>query len=83
VAFAAPRRGLSATIVVPHANSAEKNHAMRAYFSDTHNVVEGAAGAGLAAVLRERNAVNGRRIGVVFTGGNVDSSKFARVLSEA
>ena len=61
----------------------ETEGAIRAYFSDTHNVAEGAAGAGLAAVLRERNAVNGRRIGVVFTGGNVDSSTFARVLSEA
>jgi threonine dehydratase len=55
--------------------------AMRAYFSDTHNVAEGAAGAGLAAVLREGPAVAGRRIGVVFTGGNVDADTFARVLA--
>ena len=37
----------------------------------------------MAAVLREPNAVNGKRIGVVFTGGNVDSGTFARVLSQA
>ncbi len=55
--------------------------AMRAYFSDTHNVAEGAAGAGLAAVLREGPAVAGGRIGVVFTGGNVDADTFARVLA--
>ena len=55
--------------------------AMRAYFSDTHNVAEGAAGAGLAAVLREGPAVAGKRIGVVFTGGNVDADKFAHVLA--
>jgi threonine dehydratase len=54
--------------------------AMRAYFSDTHNVAEGAAGAGLAAVLRERDSVAGKRVGVVFTGGNVDAAVFARVL---
>lgn len=53
---------------------------IRAYFSDTHNVAEGAAGAGLAAVLREREAVAGRRVGVVFTGGNIDAAVFARVL---
>ena len=55
--------------------------AMRAYFSDTHNVAEGAAGAGLAAILQERQDLAGKRIGVVFTGGNVDANTFARVLA--
>jgi len=59
----------------------EVERAMRAYFSDTHNVAEGAAGAGLAAVLQDRNAVPRKRIGVVFTGGNVDAAAFARVLA--
>jgi threonine dehydratase len=59
----------------------EIESAMRAYFSDTHNVAEGAAGAGLAAVLRDRAFVAGKRIGVVFTGGNVDASTFAGVLA--
>jgi threonine dehydratase len=59
----------------------EAEGAMRAYFSDTHNVAEGAAGAGLAAVLQERNTTMGKRIGVVLTGGNVDASTFARVLA--
>ena len=59
----------------------EVEAAMRAYFSDTHNVAEGAAGAGLAAVLQEREANRGKRIGVVLTGGNVDADVFARVLS--
>ncbi len=55
--------------------------AMRAFFHDTHNVAEGAAAAGLAAILQERAAVSGRRIGVVFTGGNVNCATFARVLA--
>ncbi len=55
--------------------------ALRAYFSDTHNVAEGAAGAGLAAVLQERDAIAGKSIGVIFTGGNVDAAVFARVLN--
>ena len=58
----------------------EVEAAMRVYFADTHNVAEGAAAAGLAAVLRERAAVSGRRVGLVFTGGNVDTATFARVL---
>jgi threonine dehydratase len=60
----------------------EVESAMRAYFSDTHNVAEGAAAAGLAGVLRDHDAVAGKRIGVVFTGGNVDADVFARVLLE-
>jgi threonine dehydratase len=58
----------------------EAEAAMRAYFSDTHNVAEGAAGTALAAVLRERGSLAGKRVGVVFTGGNVDTETFARVL---
>ena len=61
----------------------EVEAAMRAYFTDTHNVAEGSAGAALAAVLQERALNAGRRIGVVFTGGNVDQSVFARVLAAA
>jgi threonine dehydratase len=56
---------------------------MRAYYSDTHNVAEGAAGAALAAVLRDRASNAGKRVGVVLTGGNVDASAFARVLAAA
>jgi threonine dehydratase len=54
---------------------------MRAYFSDTHNVAEGAAGAALAALLRDRASMAGKRVGMVFTGGNVDANAFARVLA--
>ncbi len=64
-------------------NDDQVEAAMRDYFSDTHNVAEGAAGAGLAAVLSERAEIAGQRVGVVFTGGNVDRPVFARVLSIA
>jgi threonine dehydratase len=53
--------------------------AMRAYFSDTHNVAEGAGAIGLAALLQDR-ARGGGRVGTVQCGGNVDSDVFARVL---
>jgi len=72
-------RGVERIVAVP---DAEVEAAMRAYFSDTHNVAEGAAAAGLAAVRREREAVAGLRAGTVFTGGNVDAATLARVLAE-
>lgn len=57
-------------------------NAMRSYYEDTHNVAEGAAGAGLAAVLKECELSNGR-VGVVFTGGNVDRELFLDALKTA
>jgi len=55
--------------------------AMRAIYDDTHNVVEGAGAAAVAALLSDRRAAEGKKVGVVFTGANVDRDVFARVLS--
>jgi threonine dehydratase len=59
----------------------EIRHAVRIYFSDTHNVIEGAGAASLAAALKEKNSVAGKRIALVATGGNVDRDVFAKVLA--
>ena len=59
----------------------ETEAALRAAFADTHNVFEGAAAAGLAAVFRDHAVNAGRRIGLVLTGGNIDSAVLARVLA--
>ena len=56
--------------------------AMRAMFTDTHNVVEGAGAAALAAATKEAPSLKGKRIALIATGGNVDADVFARVLSE-
>ena len=61
----------------------EVAEAMRTYFADTHNVAEGAGAAPLAALMQERHAMRGRRVGVILCGGNVDSAKFAEVLAGA
>jgi threonine dehydratase len=53
---------------------------MKIYFTDTHNVVEGAGAAALAAALKEKPSIAGKRVGVVATGGNVDYNVFAGVL---
>ncbi|MCA1562756.1 MAG: threonine dehydratase [Acidobacteria bacterium] len=57
--------------------------AMRVLFADTHNVVEGAGAAGLAALLRDRDRMRGARVGIVLSGGNVDARPFAEILSRS
>jgi threonine dehydratase len=78
-ALARIRAGVERIVQV---SEAEVGGAMRALFSDTHNVAEGAGAAALAACLRERDAVAGKRVGVVLTGGNVDRDLYARVLAQ-
>ncbi|HTO07004.1 MAG TPA: threonine dehydratase [Myxococcota bacterium] len=67
---------------VVRVSEAEIRSAMRALFSDTHNVAEGAGAAALAACLAERGALAGQRVGVILSGGNVDRALYASVLSE-
>ena len=43
-------------------------------------VAEGAGGAGLAALLCKRERVAGKKVGVVITGGNIDTRLLATVL---
>jgi threonine dehydratase len=62
---------------------AEVAAAMRLLFAATHNVAEGAGAASLAAAYRRRSAFAGRKVGIVVSGGNVDSDQFARVLAGA
>lgn len=57
--------------------------AMRALFTDTHNVAEGAGAAALAAAAQQRARWQGKTIGIALTGGNVDAAMFAGVLSGA
>jgi threonine dehydratase len=50
--------------------------AMRAYWQDTHNLAEGAGAAPLAALMQERAAMRGKRVGIVLCGGNIDLALF-------
>lgn len=54
--------------------------AIRIYFSDTHNVAEGAGAASLAALLREKDRMRGKTVGVILSGGNIDTQDFREVL---
>jgi threonine dehydratase len=79
-ALAIIRREVDDIVAVTDDEVAE---AMRIYFSDTHNVAEGAGAAPLAAALQQREALAGRSLGLALTGGNVDREVFARVLAPA
>ncbi len=57
--------------------------AMHALFTDTHNVAEGAGAAALAAALQQRQQLQGRCVGMVLSGGNVDAQVFSQTLAEA
>jgi threonine dehydratase len=64
-------------------SDAEIAEAMLAYYQDTHNLAEGAGAAALAAALKEKSSVQGKRIGLVLTGGNVDWATYSAVLAGA
>ena len=57
--------------------------AMRAYFTDTHNIAEGAGAAPLAALLQEKDRMAGRPVGLVLSGGNIDLAVYREILAEA
>ena len=57
--------------------------AMRHYFSDTHNIAEGAGAAPLAALLQDGPAVAGASAGLILSGGNVDRDVYAAILAAA
>jgi threonine dehydratase len=60
----------------------EVEQAMRLMFTATHNAAEGAGAAALAAALKERSRIAGRRIALVLSGANVDHDVLARILSD-
>ena len=77
-ALAIARRGVERVMLV---SDDEVKSAMRALFSDTHNVAEGAGAAALAALMRDKESMRGRTAAIVLTGGNVDSGVYAEVIS--
>ena len=55
--------------------------AMRTYFTNTHNVAEGAGAAPLAGLIRERERYTGKRAATIFCGASIDATMFADVLA--
>ncbi|MEC7205225.1 MAG: threonine dehydratase [Pseudomonadota bacterium] len=61
----------------------EMKAAVRHYYTDTHNLVEGAGAASLAALLQEKDAMAGKKVGLILSGGNIDRELYLDILSEA
>jgi len=55
--------------------------AMGYYFTDTHNLAEGAAAAPLAALMQEKQKMAGRKVGLILSGGNSDRATYMQALS--
>jgi threonine dehydratase len=72
-ALAIIRRGAARILTV---TDAEVAAAIRAYWQDTHNLTEGAGAAPLAALLQERDRMQGKRVGLILCGGNIDLALF-------
>ena len=72
-AFAIIQRGGARIVTV---SDQEIAAAIRAYWTDTHNLVEGAGAAPLAALIQEKHRMRGRKAGVVISGGNIDLELF-------
>jgi threonine dehydratase len=75
-AFEIIRKGAERIVTLAEDEIAE---AVRIYFTHTHNVAEGAGAAPLAALLKEREAMRGRKVGLVLSGGNIDLALFRRL----
>jgi threonine dehydratase len=74
-ALAIIRKGASRIVQV---TDDEVAAAIRAYWTDTHNLAEGAGAAALAAALQDKPKLRGRRVGLILSGGNIDLDLFER-----
>jgi threonine dehydratase len=61
-------------------SDAEIADAIRLYFKATHNLAEGAGAAPLALALKEKERNAGKKVGIVLSGGNIDTEWFRTVL---
>jgi threonine dehydratase len=78
-AFEIIRHGVSRIVTV---TDEEIGGAIRAYWTDTHSLVEGAGAAPLAALLQERERMAGKRVGLIVSGGNIDLALFRRWVTD-
>ncbi|MGE0352726.1 MAG: threonine dehydratase [Gemmatimonadales bacterium] len=63
-------------------SEADMRHAIQLYFTATHQVAEGAGAAALAALIREKALQQGKQVGVVLSGANIDRDLYRRILAD-
>ena len=71
------KRGAARVLQLSEDDIAE---AVRSYFQNTHNLAEGAGAAPLAGLMQERARMAGKRVAVILSGGNIDTSVYRRLL---
>ena len=74
-AFEIIRKGASR---IAEVTDDEIGEAIRSYWTDTHNLAEGAGAAALAAALQEKVKLRGKRVGLILSGGNIDFELFRK-----
>ena len=77
--FPALKAGLAGFVPVTDAEIAAS---LRTILSVTHNVVEGAGAMGFAGLAKLRDRLAGKRVAIIFCGGNIDSGMLLRILSK-
>jgi threonine dehydratase len=60
----------------------EITEAIRAYWTDTHNLAEGGAAAAVAGAIQERSMLAGKRAAVILSGGNIDLALFRKSMTD-
>lgn len=76
--FPALQEGLSGFVTVTDAEIAES---LRTIVSETHNLVEGAGAMGFAALPKLADGLAGKRVGIIFCGGNIDGAVLRQILN--
>jgi threonine dehydratase len=76
--FPALRAGLAGFVTVTEAEIAE---ALRTLLRTTHSLVEGAGAAGFAGLMKLRDEIGPCRVGIILSGGNIDSQTLRRVVN--
>ena len=77
MALAIIRKGADRIVTV---SDDEIRAAMGHFYTDTHNLAEGAGAAALAGLLQEKDRMAGRKVAVVLTGCNVDRPVYRGVV---
>ena len=78
VTYAALAEGLAGFVTVTDAEIAES---LRTILAVTKNLVEGSGAIGFAALPKLRDRLAGKRVGIIFCGGNIDNAILLRVLN--
>ena len=62
-------------------NEDEIKKAMRLYYNNENQIIEGAAGVAIASFLKIKNHFSGKKIGIILCGGNIDQKQFFSLIN--